>query len=76
MANTSGKTPEERIKELSREICAEGGAHQPSTKQLTEALPSAIVRFLNEKHAADQAAAKAAKEISAAESGLPPGTQQ
>lgn len=52
MANTSGKTPEERIKELSREICAEGGAHQPSTKQLTEALPVAIVRFLNEEHAA------------------------
>lgn len=47
--------PSDRIKELCRKICASRGRHQPSTKDLSDALPYAIVELLDEEWAKDQA---------------------
>jgi hypothetical protein len=42
--------PSERIKELCRKVCASHGKHQPSTRDIDNALPYAIVEYLDEQH--------------------------
>lgn len=44
--------PSERIKELTYEICAKAGKHQPRLLDLSDALPNAIVAYLDEQQQA------------------------